>query len=71
MFTSASLFISPVHAQQVAAAEQQTINLNIPAQELGAALNEFGRQAGISIAFPVEPIDAIRPGPTAPVRTGV
>ncbi|WP_423604941.1 TonB-dependent receptor [Sphingomonas sp. MS122] len=54
MLTSASLFIAPARAQQAAAAEQQTVSLNIPAQDLGAALNEFGRQAGISIAFPVE-----------------
>lgn len=45
----------PAQAQQVAS-RQQTVELNIPAQDLAAALNELGRQAGITVAFPVEAV---------------
>ncbi len=54
ILTAAGALVSPAHAQQAAA--QQAIDFNIPAQDLGAALNELGRQAGIMIAFPVEAV---------------
>ncbi|KEQ53397.1 TonB-dependent receptor [Sphingobium chlorophenolicum] len=36
---------------QTAAAEQARVNLNIPGGELGKALSQLGRQAGVQIAF--------------------
>ncbi|MBO9499190.1 MAG: TonB-dependent receptor [Novosphingobium sp.] len=49
----------PASAKPVAA-ELQAVDFNIPSQDLGAALNELGRQAGINIAFPVEAVSGRR-----------
>ncbi|MCW4463332.1 TonB-dependent receptor [Sphingomonas sp. BT-65] len=51
----------PAQARPVVA--QQSIEFNIPAQDLGAALNELGRQAAITIAFPSEAVAGRRSAP--------
>lgn len=60
ILASSAMLASPAHAQQTAAAEQQAVDFNIPAQDLGAALNELARQADINIAFPVEAVSGRR-----------
>jgi TonB-dependent receptor len=52
---SSGLLASPSTAQ-VATVAQQAVEFDIPAQDLGSALNELGRQAGVNIAFPVEAV---------------
>ncbi|MBA3939961.1 MAG: hypothetical protein C0520_01995 [Sphingopyxis sp.] len=56
ILTSSVMLVPAAHAQQTAAAEQIEIDFNVPAQNLGAALNELARQASINIAFPVETV---------------
>ena len=56
ILASSGMLVSPAHAKHAPAAEQQSVDFNIPSQDMGAALNELGRQAGINIAFPVEAV---------------
>ncbi|MBT2188319.1 TonB-dependent receptor [Sphingobium nicotianae] len=56
ILASSLVLVSPADAQEMAAAGRQMVDFNIPAQDLGAALNELGRQAGVNIAFPVETV---------------
>lgn len=66
MLASGALLTSPAQAQQAAAADSRAIDFDIPAQDLGAALNALARQAGIAIAFPVETVS----GRTSPALRG-
>ncbi len=66
VLASCGALVSPAHAQQTVAVDQRAIDFNIPAQDLGAALNELGRQAGVAIAFPVEAVS----GRTSPALRG-
>lgn len=59
ILTSSVLLAAPAQAQSAAAA-RQTVEFNIPAQNLGTALNELGRQAGVSIAFPFDAVSGRR-----------
>lgn len=56
MLVPATLLAAPAHAQQAPTADAKSAPFDIPAQDLGAALNELGRQAGITVAFPVEAV---------------
>ncbi|UIJ46291.1 TonB-dependent receptor [Sphingomonas cannabina] len=58
VLASFELLVQPAHAQQAPREQQQqrVFDFNIPAQDLGAALNELGQQAGITIAFPVDAV---------------
>ncbi len=58
--------VVPAYAQQSVSPDQRTTDFNIPAQNLGRALNDLGEQAGISIAFPEEAVS----GRTSPPLRG-
>ena len=66
ILTSAVLAPAVAHAQR-AGGEKQAVEFHIPSQDLGEALNELGRQAGISVAFPVEVVAGRR----SPALNGV
>ena len=66
VLASCGMLASPAYAQQAAAVEQRSVEFDIPAQDLGSALNELARQAGITIAFPVETVS----GRAAPAVRG-
>ncbi len=51
---ASSVMLPPAAQAQQPVAEKQTVDFDIPSQDLGEALNELGRQAGVSVAFPVE-----------------
>ncbi|QJU59873.1 TonB-dependent receptor [Sphingomonas sp. AP4-R1] len=54
--SGASLSMPAMAAPVAPAAESAAIDFNIPASDLGTALNEAGQQASLQISFPYEPI---------------
>ncbi|MGF7153516.1 outer membrane receptor protein involved in Fe transport [Novosphingobium gossypii] len=56
------LAVAPAHAAQ-ANSHEQTIAFNIPAQNMAASLNEFGRQAGVQMVFPYDVVAGSRSAP--------
>lgn len=58
MFDAQSAFAQSVQAQGVNAPAARSFN--IPAQPLTNALNQFGRQSGLQVAFPAEASQGVR-----------
>ncbi|MDH4982028.1 TonB-dependent receptor [Hyphomicrobium sp. D-2] len=67
MLSVSLLALAPaLQAQQLSAAQSNTISFNIPAQPLTSALSAFARQSGVKLAYPA----SLTAGKSAPALSG-